>query len=177
MFTVFKKIIKIGTFSLFRGRIWWPFRTSWDTVDGSRGRPSYQDTPGQVRRLYDIQYICRYFLKIYFYLYGTRGQSNSPNNSDKMKLKLLQCCQLGGLKYLYSEILTLDVHNKKSKKVYSFLQIWQNFSWQFLSCTKFYRPATPKMSALWKHWVVISFRFVRKIWSAGTIRLTPVHGH
>jgi hypothetical protein len=28
------------------------------------------------------------------------------------------------------------------------------------------------MSSLWKHWVVISFGFVKKIWSAGTIRLT-----
>jgi hypothetical protein len=34
----------------------------------------------------------------------SRGQSNSPNNSDKMKLKQFQCCQLGGLKYIYSEI-------------------------------------------------------------------------
>jgi hypothetical protein len=30
---------------------------------------------------------------------------NSPNNSDKIKLKQKQCCQLGGLKYIYSEIL------------------------------------------------------------------------
>jgi hypothetical protein len=28
------------------------------------------------------------------------------------------------------------------------------------------------MPALWKHWVVNSFHFVSKIWSAGTIRLT-----
>jgi hypothetical protein len=34
-----------------------------------------------------------------------RGQSNSPNNSDKMKLKQLQCCPLSGLKYIYSEII------------------------------------------------------------------------
>jgi hypothetical protein len=31
-----------------------------------------------------------------------------------MKFKQLQCCQLGGRKYTYSEILTLDEENKKN---------------------------------------------------------------
>jgi hypothetical protein len=35
----------------------------------------------------------------------SEGQSNSPNNSDKMKLKQLQCCQLGELQYIFSEII------------------------------------------------------------------------
>jgi hypothetical protein len=61
---------------------------------------------------------------------------------------------------------------KRVNKFWSFSQIWQNFGCRFFSSTKLYRPATPKMSALWKHWVVISFHFVRKSWSAGTIRLT-----
>jgi hypothetical protein len=43
------------------------------------------------------------------------GQSNGPNNSDKIKSKQLQCCQLRRLKYIYSEMLTLDVQNKKGK--------------------------------------------------------------
>jgi hypothetical protein len=43
-------------------------------------------------------------------------RANSPNNNDKTKLKQLQCCQLGALKYIYSEISTLDVQNKKSKQ-------------------------------------------------------------
>jgi hypothetical protein len=60
---------------------------------------------------------------------------------------------------------------KRVNKVQSFLQVWQNFGCRILSSKKFYRAATAKMSALWKHWVVISFHFVRKIWSAGSIRL------
>jgi hypothetical protein len=62
------------------------------------------------------------------------GQSNSPNNSDLMPLKQVQCCQLGGLKYIYSEILTLDVQNKKRKKMIPFFtnttQFWLHFSKQ-----------------------------------------------
>jgi hypothetical protein len=45
----------------------------------------------------------------------TRGQSNSPNISHKIRLKQLQCCRLSGLKYIYSELLTLDVQNKTSR--------------------------------------------------------------
>jgi hypothetical protein len=44
-----------------------------------------------------------------------RGQSNSPNNSDKMKLKIKNVANSEVLNIFIQKLLTLDVQNKKSK--------------------------------------------------------------
>jgi hypothetical protein len=56
------------------------------------GRNFGHKTQKLTHKFFSVQFLVRYTQK--------------ESNTFQMKLKYLQCCQLGGLKYLYSEIIS-----------------------------------------------------------------------